>query len=253
MNLKFFVLYYLISLLMILYFIKIIRCSNNTWNYDKCKQYLNTLNIICTKIDETKIYTLCEKWKTKKPSVINNIPKYCQNKKYILTLLISTFNPPIKAYSIIDIKKQNKEIEKYEKDEEIEQCFELFDNFEKKYLLNFTEIKDQKRILMEYKDKLNMSNFCIDFSLNIIIHLINNYKSNYNKSYNKEIAHNQYTDFDDEDNDFKEENNYFESSETNEKSNQANENESDKNSQKDCVEYGLKSDKEEILVCKKHE
>jgi hypothetical protein len=251
---------YLISILIILYYIKKIACIKKAWDYYKCKNYLKTLNIICNKIQMNEIYYFCENWETKIPSDINIIPKICQNKIYVLPLLIKNFDPPIIEESIIYIKIQKtKEIEKYEKPEEIEQCLEIFDNYDKFneiYLINKDDVKIDKKSLLENIKRFNKTIFCVDFSIYIINNMIKNLSKNVN---NKKFRFNKFleemienTDFEDDDNDFKEENNYFENYENRENFNDSNEKNVkenyEKDSDKDC-KYSLKSPNEEALVC----
>lgn len=239
---------YIISLLITLYYTKIIACAKKEWDYYKCKNYLKTLDIICNKIQMNEIYYFCENWETKVPSDINMIPKICQNKTFVLPLLIKNFDPPIIEESIIYIKIQKtKEIEKYEKPEEIEQCLELFDNYDKFneiYLINIDDAKNDKKSFLENIKRFNKTIFCLDFSIYIIKNLIKNPSKNVNKNkfrlnkFLEKIIEN--IDFEDDDNDFKEENNYFENYDNSENFNNNNEKNGkenyEKDSDKDCVE-----------------
>ena len=67
--------------------LKSILTKKNSWTYFQCKNFLNNLDIICLKKNENEIFSFCEYWKIKDPSALNNIPKICLNKKYILLMI----------------------------------------------------------------------------------------------------------------------------------------------------------------------
>jgi len=276
---------YIFLYILFLNILKYIICQKNIWNYNKCKTYLNKLDIICNKISKIDMFSVCQIWETKDPSAINKIPKNCQNKKYILPLLIKNSNPPIKKDCVINTKiklnpnEKNKNIEDLTKnDQEIQGCIKTFEKFVDIFSVELNEDEEEDDIedldpLLELRKKLNISNFCVDFSLNLISELEKNLKSKTIRNisriskdevkfndyiFNKLYAHYQKENNDNIciDNREKEPIKYFE---TKKKINNQNFDENNEletyniKSKKDCVEYGLKSSNEEVLICTKYE
>ena len=260
--------------------IKIILSQKNSWTYIKCKNYLNNLDIICTKITDNQIFTICEDWKTKEPLSINNIPKNCLNKIYILSLIINEENNSSKINCVINIKEQkimgkefkNNNKHLYHIDEDIMKCLKFFENFEEIFTSIMNDYDGKKMKYNDLKKKLNVSSFCIDLSLNLINQLENHVENkplkNNTKSPKKEYDYNNYlnnkiyncikqNEVNDEDKYISGNDNmkYFEVNERGENNqginNNDNELQSSQYSSKDCVEYGLKN--EEYIICTKYE
>ena len=260
--------------------IKIILSQKNSWTYIKCKNYLNNLDIICTKITDNQIFTICEDWKTKEPLSINNIPKNCLNKIYILSLIINEEKYSSKINCVINIKEQkimgkefkNNNKHLYHIDEDIMKCLNFFENFEEIFTSIMNDYDGKKMKYNDLKKKLNVSSFCIDLSLNLINQLENHVENkplkNNTKSPKKEYDYNNYlnnkiyncikqNEVNDEDKYISGNDNmkYFEVNERGENNqginNNDNELQSSQYSSKDCVEYGLKN--EEYIICTKYE
>ena len=260
--------------------IKIILSQKNSWTYIKCKNYLNNLDIICTKITDNQIFTICEDWKTKEPLSINNIPKNCLNKIYILSLIINEEKSSSKINCVINIKEQkimgkefkNNNKHLYHIDEDIMKCLNFFENFEEIFTSIMNDYDGKKMKYNDLKKKLNVSSFCIDLSLNLINQLENHVENkplkNNTKSPKKEYDYNNYlnnkiyncikqNEVNNEDKYISGNDNmkYFEVNERGENNqginNNDNELQSSQYSSKDCVEYGLKN--EEYIICTKYE
>ena len=256
----------IIKFILFLYITKIIICQKKTWNYDKCKKYLKGLGIFCIKINKNEIFSICEKWETKDPLDKEKIPKSCQNRNYILPLLIKNSNPPSKIDCVVNINSQNIiEPEKVitKNNEEIKNCIKTFGKFVELTSLNFNDTDDNNHPIIDLKIKLNISSFCVDFSLIIINELEKDLQSQtFNKKYKRSIKGK--IDFIDyiniclfeymeNENDDKR---YFDTKEGKRNNQNDYDNELEiyyKNSKKDCVEYGLNSLNKEYIICTKYE
>ena len=269
-------------LLLCLLQIKNILSQKNSWTYIKCKNYLNNLDIICTKIMDNQIFKICEDWKTKEPLSINNIPKNCLNKIYILSLIINEENTSSKVNCIVNIKEQkimgkefkNNNKHLYHIDEDIMKCLNFFENFEEIFTSIMNDYDGKKMKYNDLKKKLNVSSFCIDLSLYLINQLENHVKNkpikNNTKSPKKEYDYSNYlnnkiyncikpNEVNDEDEYISGNDNlkYFDVNERGENNQGNNNNDNDNELQssqyscKDCVEYGLKN--EEYIICTKYE
>ena len=261
----------------------IIICSNNFWNYHSCKRYLNTLNITCTKYHSNEVINICEKWQTNNITGVANIPEECQNKKYVLTLSIKKSNQTIKKDIILFLKKQDYSKENIKSDEikkiekEVGCCLKIFDKFDQIISYDFNENELNKNVIKEWKKKLNISNFCIEIIITTITNLEKNidsiindenyseeelYKINFGSNeYVNNIMKINYQNYQKNgekktkthkkkkyfETDKKRNMNRIEDYDDNELENYYN------NSKKDCVEYGLKSLDENIIVCTKYE
>lgn len=286
-----------IRFIIIFQFFKSIICSNNhLWSYEKCKKYLDSLNIICNSISKTKNgKELCKSWKINNLMDINFIPKECQNKQYSLKLSVTNSimndkensNTKNKKEYLIDlsnIKHNNLVKEK----ELFPKCLNIFQKYNKMCELSS---KDKKinNFCNDLKKK-NITKLCNDLINNIennVNDLIGKKYSNINqKKLNinfeilenlgdieiEKITENANDDFieeekniflKDEDKKIYDDNNtknkivksYFEiDKEYDENYDNDEELENGFNLDgKDCVEYGLKSIDEDILICTKYE
>ena len=251
--------------------LKLILNKKNSWTYLQCKNYLKNLDIICLKKIDNEIFSFCEYWKIKDPSTLTNIPKNCLNKKYILPLLINNNGGnPFKVDCVLILEEKNISNMEYHNnkkqiDKDIMKCLNFFENFEEIISLDINDYDGENKKVIDLKKRIDLSSFCIDFSLNIINQLedhihtkpltkitkdskidFNDYNDYlYNKIYNYIILNED----DDEQTQDKENVQYLESK----KNIQHNDNELtiNQNSIKDCVEYGLKN--EQYLVCTKYE
>lgn len=245
---------------LLLYISNIIICQKKTWNYANCKKYLKFLDIICIKKNENEIFSICEKWETKNPLDKEKIPKNCQNKYYILPLLIKNANPLLKLDCVLNIiskdtKGQEKTMTK--NDEEIKTCIKNFGKLAEITALNETD--DNKEHFVDLTKKLNISSFCVDFSLLLINQLEKDLYS-INKIYKTSKKTFDFIDYVNISlfeyiQNRNDEKRYFDSKEGN-NNNKDYDNELEiyyKNSQKDCVEYGLNSLNKEYIICTKYE
>lgn len=237
-------------------------CQEAPWTNSQCFDYLISLDISCDKmIKNEKGDEICENLKF--PTI--NAPKECFNKLYTLPVTVNDSNQPIKRPIALFLKyndkstELNKIEEKLDLNKKVEECLKnhiiynqkclnekYYDNEE--YCKELEKIKDlnfckttvdgiaQKlldKIQFELKDE-----FSGDFgSVNFQFYKDNNY-------YPFEI---DYEDFGEkvEDKDCIGNN-----------KKEAYENELDEysnNSEKDCIEYGLTSLKDNIIVCTKYE
>ena len=263
-----------------------ILCGNK-WSYIKCKDYLNSLDIICTKIIKNENGTdFCDKWKVNNIIDILSFPNECGNKEYNVQLLV---NNSKKLELILYVKKENlnnfpkKEVEKILKQKEnVEKCLDVFQQYQKNCQLT----KNGKKNERECNDFKNdeFINFCLELKFSAYERINNIYeksksnnttkiknknfkqKNNFKKNFNnlfpeekeninkKFIKNNEekqiYNDINEQNR--KSEKRYFEG----ESRNKDNFDELEKGSSedgKDCVEYGLKSSEEDIIICTKYE
>jgi hypothetical protein len=231
---------------------------------------------------DNQIFKICEDWKTKEPLSINNIPKNCLNKIYILSLIINEENTSSKVNCIVNIKEQkimgkefkNNNKHLYHIDEDIMKCLNFFENFEEIFTSIMNDYDGKKMKYNDLKKKLNVSSFCIDLSLNLINQLENHVENkplkNNTKSPKKEYDYNNYlnnkiyncikqNEVNDEDKYISGNDNmkYFEVNERGENNQGINNNDNDNElqssqySSKDCIEYELKN--EEYIICSKYE
>ena len=266
--------------ILLLNLLKYIFTSPIIWNYEKCSIYINNLDIICIKIkkdDNGVIY--CDDWEINNISILFIIPGECFNKVYNLDLLVENYNilEKINFNLYIDkekiIKYKNEELKLFKnKKEDIKQCLKIFNEYEKECDFNLDEKKNE---IIKCNKKINISVFCyslvpdlisflenkvkmikninnnknnkselIDYYLNNIkienieniMKYIYEYNNNEEKSYfpkgNRYNENGYIKKFDDYDNELED---YY------------------LKSKKDCVEYGLKSLKEDIIICTKYE
>ena len=257
------------------------------WSYIKCKDYLNSLDIICTKIIKNENGTdFCDKWKVNNIIDILSFPNECGNKEYNVQLLV---NNSKKLELILYVKKENlnnfpkKEVDKILKQKEnVEKCLDILQQYEKSCQLT----KNGKKNESECNDFENdeFIKFCseIIFNTNESINNIyeksksnnttkiksknfkqkNNFKKNFNNLFPEEkeninkkfIKNNEeiqiYNDINEQNR--KSEKSYFEG----ESRNKDNFDELEKRFSedgKDCVEYGLNPLEEDIIICTKYE
>lgn len=270
-------------------------CFKNQWTYLQCKNYLNTLDIICINITKKKDGSeQCQKWNYKNTSSVNILPIECYNKKYNLNLVLYNTNPPVKKKlyinlkniektMVIDIKNQNNYNFQNEDDySTITKCLNDFTKYELNCILNKPVEEKKIKKCNAFKEKSIKSKLCINliqnFETNVESYIEENFSQlelkdidieidiNLKNFVKNNIEDNFKNDFfiEEEDNninniDFEEQKeevkSYFNIA-NKKKYNDDNDNELEnyyKKSRKDCVEYGLKSLKEDIIVCTKYE
>lgn len=272
---------YLLVFFLFLKINKYIICKKKTWGYYKCKKYLSSLDIFCYKINKEGIFNFCEVWEAKDINALLKVQNLCLYHKYVLPLIYKYSNSTSKIDSIIDIdllniseyksKKRGKII--IQKDKEIKQCLKYFEKFLELSSLDNIDFDEINSIFFDLKKKLNSSNFCIDFSIHLINELeksLNSEKTT-NNNINSEMEFTDYVNYklanfiheglNETNKQTIEKNDDLESlicsdSEIKKKYDQDYENDLETyylNSKKDCVEYGLKSSTEDIIVCLKYE
>ena len=222
------------------------------WSYTDCRIFINDLDIICTNNNFSKDLNgtnICKDWTINNQSNIIYLPEECANKIYTIEDPINNFINPIQKNFKISItnnyiipKKYASNANKYKN---INNCMKVCTTFVKKCTLE-EDYENCKKV----KKKLNLTDFCINTILetievfqNRVESLINQSETNFfqeasmimPKTLSKE----------------KKEVRLFQNLESlnDKKLNIFGENEP----KKDCVEYGLKSINEEILVCLKYE
>ena len=276
---------YTIFLIILIYVI----CPNDSWNYSKCLNYLNSFDITCNQIKKNDIgMDTCLVFEFPKNI---NLPLECNNQKYNLNVYIKGSNPPIKRWLEIYINLENifvtlKKCEKYYPlvNKKIQECFLNLMMFKKKclsdkYFRNENECQKLEKnksefckgmddITKEFEDQLDSIKLGdIDFGdielgdIELGDLEINNIKDSI--SLTNEYDDNIVQNFIDEKTDINA-NKYFNFQEKEAiksyfpvgNNNNEYQNELEEyyiNSRKDCVEYGLKSLEENIIICTKYE
>ncbi len=248
-------------------------CFDEKWTYSRCKNYLNDLDIICYKIIENKDGTeICKKWNYINISSSIYLPNECYNNNYNLNIIVHNTNPPMKKKLIMNLENENEEnISTFEASindyPEVKRCIKNFYIYKKNCILNKEFGKNKKcKELREYS-----------FNSPICIKMFKHFGINIETLNDEILSYFDFTslEFDCDSNsqidnyiEIFEDDNYIDFEETNceEKNDSKNgkiKNKNDdgdeefekyyKNSGKDCVEYGLKSLKEDIIVCTKYE
>ena len=231
-------------------------CQKIPWNHSECLNYLNSLDIICNKIikiDNGK--ELCEEYEF--PLKID-LPIECNNKKYKLNAKIKGSNPPIKKSLDILINFENFyfDLKEYTKNhsyfiKSMEKCIknspfcnaldDVFKYFEVQ--LNSKFKGDDPKYFKDFK---------FNYFINEILYLFGESNDNniiqniINEKIDKKINSLNFQETEDEKSYFNKGNN----------KNKEYENELEEyynNSRRDCVEYGLKSLEENIIICTKYE
>lgn len=267
------------------FFLKINKCifsKKKSWGYYKCKKYLNDLDIICYKINKEGMFRFCEVWETKDIYALSKVPNACLNHKYVLPLINKNSNSTSKIDTIIDInilnvsesksRKKGKII--IQKDKEIQQCLKYFEKFLELSSLDHIDFNEINSIFFDLKKKLNSSYFCIDFSIHLINELekgLNSEKMIKNNTNNEmeftdyvnyklaNFIHKEMNETNEQTIENKDDLESLECSDSESKKNKYNQDYDNElethylNSKKDCVEYGLKSSTEDIIVCLKYE
>ena len=234
------------------YLLKSIICNNNEITDIECIDYLKTFEIICTNITKTSNgKNICNNWYDKNTSNIIYIPDKCKNKNYELNLLYDNLNKTTRIKGIININKNFivnlKEIKNnvyINKKAEINRCLVDYSKFQEKCLIySNSEILNLE--CAKLKKNLNISLSCTKLVLSTIDNSEKKIKSLIQKNDNILLPIKN-----------KEKFTYFDLDENNDQNIKFIEQENDielKNNGKDCVEYGLKSIDNDIIVCLKYE
>ena len=249
-------------------------CLETPWTYSQCSDYLNNLDIICDKIykadngDE-----ICEKIKFLSYSSMANIPKECFNQLYKFPMNINNSNKPIKKSVVLFLEFIDNEDNDDKEDNEdnltdlnyVEENFDLNNKIIEDCLKNYiiynqkclNDIFLEKEDYSEELEKENNSNYCkslvdhISKQLqdNIQFHLKDKFPMKLDNIYFKFENDNNYIDFEEKDKD--KDYSFIGNNKNDDHGNELEE--YNNNTGKDCVEYGLTSLKDNIIVCTKYE
>ena len=220
------------------------------WSYMDCNAFINDIDIICTNFSEDlNGANICHDWTIYNQSNIIYLPEECANKTYTIEESTNNFINPIQKKFNITITN-NYIIPKIytlnsNKYNNVNNCMKVYTKISKECSLE-EDYENCKRI----KKKLKISDFCINIILGLIEVFQNKVESLINQSETKllqEVRMIMPKKISKE----KKEDKIFHNLEhlNNNKLNFFNDNDP----KKDCVEYGLKSFNEEILVCLKYE
>ena len=220
------------------------------WNYIDCNIFINDLDIMCTKFSEDLHgINICHDWTISNQSNIIYLPEECANKTYTIEKPTNNFINPIQKNFNITInhnyiipKKYASNTNKYNK---VKNCMKIYSQIVEEFSSE-EDYKDSKKL----RKKFNITDFCINTMLEVIEvfqnrveFLINQSKTKIFQEVNmimpKTISKEK-----------KEVQNYENLEPLNDKNLNIF---SDNQPKKDCIEYGLKSISEEILVCLKYE
>ena len=237
-------------------------CPEVLWTHSQCSDYLNNLDISCDKIIKNENGDeICENLKY--PDI--NAPIECFNKIYKLQVTVNDSNKPNKRPIVLFMKyndkskESNKNEENLDLNKKVEGCLKNYIIYSQKclnekyyeneeYCKELEKIKDlnfckstvdeitkklRDKIKFEFKDELS-----VDFSsVNFQFDNDNNY---YPFEIDYEVFEKKVEDKD-----------YIGNNQNEEHENELDE--YNNNSGKDCIEYGLTSLKDNIIVCTKYE
>ena len=220
------------------------------WNYVDCNIFINDLDIICTKFSEDLHGTnICHDWTLYNQSNIIYLPEECANKTYTIEKPTNNFINPIQKNFNITITNNYIIPQNYasntNKYNNVNNCMKICTKIIEEFPFE-EDYKDIKKV----RKKLNLTDFCINTILGVIEvfqnrveFLINQSGTNLFQDVNmimpKTISKEK-----------KEVKNFHNLEPLNDKDLHIF---SDNEPKKDCIEYGLKSISEEILVCLKYE
>jgi len=219
-------------------------------SYMDCNYFINDLDIICTNFSENLNGTnICQDWSIYNQSNIIYLPEECANNTYTIEEPENNFINPIQKNFNITItnnfiipKKYKSNPNKYIN---INNCMKVFTTF-----VDGCSLEEDYENCKKVKKKLNITDFCVNTILEIIEVFQNKVESYLNQN-EKKVFQKVRMIMPKKKSKEKKEVKIFQNLEPlNEKKlNIFGDNEI----KKDCVEYGLKSINEEILVCLKYE
>ena len=235
-------------------------CPEARWTLSQCSDYLNSLDFSCDRLIKNENGgEICENLKY--PTL--NAPKECFNKIYTLPVTINDSDKPIKRSIVLFLKYEDKSKE-LNKNEEIldlnnkaEECLKNHIIYNQKCLNEkYYENEEYCKELKKIKDL----NFCKSAVDEIAKKLPDKIQFELKDEFSMDFVNFQ---FDNDNNYYPFKINYEDFEEKVEdkdcignNKNEDQENELDEysnNSGKDCIEYGLTSLKDNILVCTKYE
>jgi len=201
------------------------------WTYRHCNIYINDLDIICKNFSNyLNGVNICQDWSIYNQSNILYLPEECANKTYTIEEPINKLINPIQKNFNITITNNYIIPKKYKTNSNIYNnisiCIKAYNKISK--VCSFEDFEKCKKM----RKKLNITDFCLNIVLEMLDELQNRLEVIVNQNEKKEvkILKNLEPLNDKKLNDF-----------------------SDNEPRKDCVEYGLKSDSEDILICLKYE
>ena len=278
-------------ILFLLYLYKDIICSKDLWSNEKCEEFLyNNLKFFCEFDFIGNGPQICDKWIANNLFALIDIPDECQNKKYYLDYS-ADYNIQVKIVLPIFINKKfisilkNKHLYNFKKNNnEIDECFLILEkNIRESYLNKNKKRYEISSFCIDVINKLeqNFNYMNKNDTLEIepkdleIYFRYENFKSNLNsRCQKKNITQKNVYDgrdkinnnkikknFSDNKLEIEDKNNLHKKESNGGKSyfniiNKDEDNELENyyiNSRKDCVEYGLKSLKEDYIICTKYE
>ena len=202
------------------------------WNYNDCNIFINNLDIICTNFSKVvNGANICHDWSIYNQSNIIYLPEECSNKTNTIEESMNKFINPIQknfniaiANNYIIPKKYRSNSNKYTN---ISICMKAYTKISKE--CSFEEGLEKCK---KMKKSLNITDFCLNIILGMVDEFQNRLETLINQEGKKEVKtlKNLEPLNDKKLNDF-----------------------SDNEPRKDCVEYGLKSNSEDILICLKYE
>ena len=265
--------------ILLLYSFKYIICSGNISHeqYEKCNEYINNLDIICKTIKENENgIEYCHDWEINNYYIIFIIPDECYNKMYNLELLVDNYDKLEKKRIDLYIDKvkfieyKNKELELFKnKKEDIKNCFKNFYEYQKTKSLKSNEYnkhsKKYKISVLCYYTMIDIFDF-IEKKLDLIIKNKNNKEMDANETIDYYLKNIKIKNVENIMKNIYEYNNnekinYFDKINNNDKNGYFDNYDDNHNelenyylkSRKDCIEYGLKSIKEDSIICTKYE
>ena len=219
------------------------------WSYMDCNAFINDIDIICTNFSEDlNGANICHDWTIYNQSNIIYLPEECANKTYTIEEPKKNFINPIKNNFNITIANNyiipKKYISNSNKYSNVNICIKIYTN-----ILKECPFEEDFENCKKLKNKLNITDFCINTILEIIEVFQDKVESLINQSEERET--NLFQEVSMIIPKEKKDSENFQNLEplNDKKSNIFSDNEP----KKDCVEYGLKSNSEEILVCLKYE
>ena len=248
--------YIIVFLMSLIYAI----CPEVLWTHSQCSDYLNNLDISCDKIIKNENGDeICENLKY--PDI--NAPIECFNKIYTLQVTVNDSNKPNKRPIVLFMKyndkstESNKNEENLDLNKKVEECIKNYIIYSQKCLNGkYYENKEYCKELEKIKDL----NFCKSAVDEIAKKLPDNIQFELKDEFSMDFVNFQ---FDNDNNYYPFEIDYevFEKKVEDKdyignNQNEEHENELDEynnNSGKDCIEYGLTSLKDNIIVCTKYE
>ena len=220
------------------------------WNYIDCNIYINDLDIMCKNFSyDLYGINICHDWTIYNQSNIIYLPEECANKTYTIEKPTNNFINPIQKNFNITItnnyiipKKYASNTNKYNN---VNNCMKICTK-----IVEELSFEENYKVSKKLRKKLNITDFCINILLEVIEVFQNRVEFLINQSGTKLFQEVNMIMPKAISKEKKEVKNFQNLEPLNEKYLNI---VSDNEPKKDCIEYGLKSINEEILVCLKYE